>query len=256
MKSAPIGIIDSGIGGISILEEIQRILPSENILYFADTAHFPYGNKSKEFLQKITKKNARFLAKAKAKILVLACHSASIASVKTLENFLSIPIVTTIKPSLSLLTPYRSIALLGTEATIQSKVFQNKAYKQNPDLSIFPQACPLFVSLAEEGFAKHAASPLIAQTYLSPLRQKIEAAILCCTHFSFLSAAIQSALGSSIDILDPSRACAQTVLEVLKNTNKLNPSKKKGKVTIYVSGAPTKMLRKLQETSFSLKELY
>lgn len=220
MRDFPIGIFDSGIGGLTVLREVQRLLPEENLIYFCDSARLPYGAKSPEAIQRSTLKCVSFLEKRGIKLLLIACHTVS-AHVSIDRS------VAMIQPSFDLLmaaTKKKRAALLGTPSTIASGVYQELA---KGVITLLPVACPLFVSLAEEQFFSHKATDLIAGHYLQSLREKdVDVALLACTHYPLLREAIQKALGPSIQIIDPAVVVAEEAKRRLAAENLLREGKK------------------------------
>src|SRR3989344_4691726 len=182
----PIALFDSGVGGLTILREVHRQLPLENTIYFGDTARLPYGNKSPETVLRYTLENVSFLLEKQIKYLVIACFTASSHALDALEQRLAVPVIGVIQSGLEELmraTKNKRVAILGTESTIKSGVFQSIIQKQAPGAVIFPVACPLFVPFIEEGLSVHPALRLIAHHYLDCLADKdIDSALLACTH--------------------------------------------------------------------------
>ncbi len=211
---APIGIFDSGVGGLTVLREIARLMPYEDLVYLGDTARLPYGNKSPEMILRYTTECAEFLLKEGIKLLVIACHTASSYALASLQKTLPIPVFGMLRPGMELIrdSGLQTIALLGTQATLSSEAYQKLILSERPDVKIYPVACPLFVPLAEEGMHLHPISRQIAEYYLGPLKEKsIQAALLACTHYPLFCKAIQQTLGSEVRILEPALRCAQNV---------------------------------------------
>lgn len=219
--SLPIGIFDSGLGGLTIMREVIRLLPTENLLYFADTANLPYGEKSPEEILHLTLKSATTLAKRGIKLLVLACHTASCYALKPLELQLPFPVIGMIEPTFMELkkTHPSSIALLGTTSTIESGVYQTLLHAKFPEAKIFPLACPLFVPHIEKGLPLKS----IVQCSLAPLiKENISAALLACTHYPMISPLLQEILGANVQILEPAEQCAKLVYDRLRLLNLQN----------------------------------
>ena len=216
-----IGIFDSGIGGLTVFREVEQLLPEENLIYFADAARLPYGNKSPETVVHYTLKSAQFLLNQGIKLLIIACHTASSQALKTLQETLPIPVLGMVKPSIDLLlsaTKTKRVAVLGTKSTIHSGIYQNLIPSS---ITLFMIACPLFVPLVEEQFFDHKATLLIANHYLRPLHD-IDTALLACTHYPLIQKTIQQVLGPSVTIINPAVACAQLAKELLENHSLLN----------------------------------
>lgn len=204
----PIGILDSGIGGLTVMCEIQRLLPGEDILYLADTANFPYGEKSPEEIVRCTRKSAKLLYDKKIKLLLLACHTATCHALTTLQAELPIPVLGMIEPSVSALKEINSFALLATTSTIQSGMYQTLLHPAK----ILPVACPLLVPLIEKNLPLNA----VLRHYLSAIfKQNITTVFLACTHYPFIYSIFQKILGPNIQIIDPAQTCAKLVQKTL-----------------------------------------
>lgn len=207
----PIGVFDSGIGGLTVLKELALQFPRENFLYLGDTARLPYGSKSPQTIRKYSEQNIHFLEKQNVKAIVIACNTAS--SQLTEKEFDGLPIYNVIEPGSQRaleLSESRRIGVLGTRATINSKAYTRKILELNPEAKIFDQACPLFVPLAEEGWDGDPVANLIVFRYLSPLLQnQIDTLILGCTHYPILKNSIARVTGSSIELVDSGEAIAR-----------------------------------------------
>ena len=192
-----IGIFDSGIGGLTVVKEIFKQLPQYQITYFGDTARTPYGNKSKELITKYAFEDTDFLLKKGAKLIVVACNTASAVASEELKNrYKDIPIFEVITPAVDKaikVTQNKRIGVIGTKATVQSRIYEKQINKLNKDIKVLPKACPLFVPLAEEGWIKKPETKMIAKKYLHSLKiQQIDALILGCTHYPLLKELIQA----------------------------------------------------------------
>lgn len=244
MKSAPIGIFDSGFGGLTVMNAVKECMPNEDIIYFGDTANLPYGNKSAEAIVNYTLKNTEFLMSLGIKLLIIACHSACSASYDLLTNKLPIPVVGVVAPSVDCMKQQISegnIALIGTRRTIQSNMYQKLIAEQIPTAKLISIACPLFVPIVEEGYAKHSIARAIVKEYLEPLKdKKIQALLLGCTHYPLLSSHIQEEMGSSTQLIDPAKGCAKEAKKILKQRGWLSDSTRNPSSTFYVSDDPEK----------------
>lgn len=225
-NSSPIGLFDSGVGGLTVLNEIAKILPQENIVYLGDTARMPYGNKSPETVLSYALEGASFLLEKEIKLLIVACHTASSYALETLKKQLPIPVIGVIQPGFELLmqsTKNIQVAILGTEGTIRSGVYQNLILQHHPEAVVFPVACPLFAPMIEEGLIEHPSAKLIADHYLSDLRNSpIDAALLACTHYPLIRPLIQEALGDHVKLIEPAETCALQAREWLTSSSLLN----------------------------------
>lgn len=207
----PIGVFDSGIGGLTVLKELALQFPQENFLYLGDTARLPYGSKSPQTIRKYSEQNIRFLEKQNVKAIVIACNTAS--SQVPEKEFDGLPIYNVIEPGAQRaleLSGTGKIGVLGTRATINSGAYTKKIHELNTQAQVFDQACPLFVPLAEEGWDGDPVTNLIVFRYLSPLLQnQIDTLILGCTHYPILKNSIARVTGSSIELIDSGEAIAR-----------------------------------------------
>lgn len=246
MCKQPIGVFDSGIGGLTILRALRSILPHERFIYFGDTANVPYGGKSKAAVTRLSVAVARFLEKQQVKLIVVACNTASAQALPTLSKQLGVPVMGVIVPGAqAAVTATRKgrIAVLGTQGTVESKAYVKALRKLNKNLYIFQQACPLFVPLAEEGFADKPAAELIAREYLSSLQKnKVDTVILGCTHYPILKKLIARILGSHIALVDSADTLAMAVKDFLTK-HQLAAQTGRGTLKLYASDDPQKFTR-------------
>lgn len=236
----PIGLFDSGFGGLTVMREVARLLPAENLIYLGDTAHLPYGNKSPQTVLQFALDNASFLMQKKIKLLMIPCHTACSHALETLQNSLSIPVIGVIQPGLELLGEATRIAILGTTSTIESGIYQSLLRKRLPYATIYAQACPLFVPLIEEGFHHHPSATLIAESYVKPLRGKIDVALLACTHYPLMRSVLQEALGPEVTLIEPAMRFAHQARDILSSQSLLNFQITKPLYTFYVTDDPEK----------------
>jgi glutamate racemase len=215
----PIGIFDSGVGGLTVLRQIQQKLPNEQLIYFGDTARLPYGGKSGETVLRYCMENARFLLSQNIKMLVVACNTASAYGVDHLSRMLNIPVIGVIEPGVESalkVTKNGRIAVLGTKGTIQSGTYQKELLSRRPDLFIEALACPLFVPLVEERW-KHPSARLIVSETLFPLKNlNIDTLLLGCTHYPLLSDLIKKEVGDRVEIVDSASSCAEKIAHALQ----------------------------------------
>jgi glutamate racemase len=237
-----VGVFDSGFGGLTVLGAIRRVLPQEDIVYFGDTARLPYGNKSKETILRYALECASFLVRQHIKLLVVACNTACAHALDALEAFVNVPVVGIIPAAVDeVVQTVRSarIGILGTRATVASGVYQKALTRRLPEALLFPVACPLFVPLAEEGYAHHPLAALAAQEYLGPLREaRVEAVLLACTHYPLLRDAIERAMGPGVRVIDPAMRCAEAVRQRLEQDGLLNPQTAPARLQFFVSDDP------------------
>lgn len=233
MDSA-IGLFDSGFGGLTVMKELIRLLPNENLIYLADTANLPYGEKSKKTLIDLAHKNARFLLSQNIKLLLIPCHTICCNALKSLQETLPIPVLGIIEPSLKLAKPFQKLAILGTSSMLRSNVYQTLLLEQNPKIDLSAQACPAFVPLVEQGLFE-TAGPIISQT-LSSLPNDLEAALLACTHYPLIRSIIEKVL--KVPLLDPAATYAEEAKQYLSSHSLLGNTSPTYR--FYVSSSPNK----------------
>ncbi len=225
---APIGVFDSGVGGLTVLRSLIARLPNEHTVYLGDTARVPYGTRSGEVVTRYALLNARYLAAQGIKALVVACNTVSAHSLPQLAAALPIPVLGVIEPgaqAAAARTRGGSIAVLGTPATIASGAYQAALRRLAPLATVVARACPLFVPLAEEGWTEGEVPRLVAERYLGDLRRSgIDTAVLGCTHYPLLAGAIGEVLGPRIALVDSAEATAAAVEELLGGRGLLRES--------------------------------
>lgn len=216
---APIGVFDSGVGGLTVLRALTARLPRENTIYLGDTARVPYGTRSGEVVTRYALMSARHLSQHGIKLLVVACNTVSAHSLPALADALPIPVLGVIEPGAQLAaarTRGGAIAVLGTPATIASGAYQAALRRLAPLTPVIARACPLFVPLAEEGWTEGEVPRLVAERYLSDLRRAgVDTAVLGCTHYPLLAKTIAEVLGPQVMIVDSAEAITQSVTSVL-----------------------------------------
>ncbi|MBI4341725.1 MAG: glutamate racemase [Candidatus Omnitrophica bacterium] len=215
----PIGVFDSGIGGLTVVQALIHELPAESIVYFGDTARVPYGTKSKSTIVKFSLENVEFLLRFGVKCIVIACNTASSWALPTLRKYFKVPIIGVIRPGAMAAvrqTRTKRIGVIGTTATIRSGAYEAAIHRIDPSAKVISQECPLFVPLVEEGWLTGSICRAIAQAYLEPLtRQRIDTLILGCTHYPLLAPAIQQVLGRDVALVDSAQQTAAEVRGVL-----------------------------------------
>ncbi len=250
--NSSIGLFDSGLGGLTVMREVIRLLPSENLIYLADTARLPYGNKSPQTILECALDNAAFLIEKNIKLLIVSCHTASAHALETLQKTLPIPVIGMIQPTLDLLHGVSRLAVLATKSTVESEIYQRRIRERHPQIQIYAKACPLFVPLIEEGFHNHPAASLVATSYLEPLQGQIDAALLACTHYPLLTPLLEKILGPKVRLIEPAAACAAQARAELMKRNLLNFETKNPRREFYVSNDPEKFHR-FGKTFFELE---
>ncbi len=243
-KSNPIGVFDSGIGGLTVVKELNTFLPRESIVYFGDTARVPYGTKSNSTVIEYALQDAGFLMKKNVKMIVVACNTVSSVALDVLREKFDVPIVGMINPGAKAAlssTKNKRIGVIGTDSTIGNAAYSKEILKSEVKTKIFEKACPLFVPLAEEGWTDHEATKIIAREYLSELSQeKIDTLILGCTHYPLLKEVIQEAVGNEVKLIDSGSAAATVVEDYLQGRNLLNDNAEKRADLFYVTDMPRK----------------
>lgn len=246
MKKQPIGVFDSGLGGLTILNALRRELPQEDLIYFGDTANVPYGSKSKTAVTKFSLAIARFLESQGVKLIVVACNTASAQALTELRKQISVPVMGVIEPGAEKAvrtTRNGRIAVLGTEGTVKSNAYPKALLKSAPGVRVTQQACPLFVPLVEENWGKTPAAKLIAQTYLAPVQKSgADTVILGCTHYPVLKPVISKILGSKVRLVDSADTLAEAAREFLLSRGQAQ-TKGKGRVRIFASDDPARFKR-------------
>lgn len=244
-SSLPIGIFDSGIGGLTVASAINKLLPNEQLIYFGDTAHLPYGEKSPEAIKYYSLKIAKFLMDKKCKLIVIACHTASSQAYDDLIEFMGdrIPIVSMVDPVVDKIVTekrYKKIGVIGTKSTIKANLYQTKIRALNPNIEVAPLATPLLAKMIEEGFFNHQISHAVIHSYLSsPKLKKIDSLILACTHYPLIEADIRAFYRDQVAIIDPADIVANYVRSRLKELALLSGSEPKRHqffVSDYTSG--------------------
>lgn len=240
-KNRPIGIFDSGLGGLTVVKQIRRFLPNEDIVYFGDTARVPYGTKSKETVIRFSAENIKFLMKFGVKLIVVACNTSSSLALESLKKKFRLPILGVIKPGAEEAvrrSRNKKIAVIGTTATIKSNAYPREIKSIYPRSKIFAKNCPLFVPLVEEGWLDGAVTGKVIKTYLGFLKGKnIDTLILGCTHYPLLRRPIGKFLGKDVHIVDSAAQIAKETKTALEKNNLLS-DKKKGKIKFFVSDEP------------------
>lgn len=237
----PIGIFDSGIGGLTVARAISRVLPEEQLIYFGDTAHMPYGDKSPQLIAQYADKITRFLLeKESCKAIVIACNTASAAAYDVLRDRYkgSVPIINVIDPMIEEVIQHPSIKHIGiiaTRTTIESGVYQEKFTRRKPSLQYSALATPLLASMIEEGFHDNRISQAVINQYLSdPALHQIEGLILACTHYPLIKHEINAFLGGKVQLFDSGEVVAAKLKAILEK-EELKAEKKKGENIFYVS---------------------
>lgn len=244
MSNRPIGVFDSGLGGLTVLKEIMKILPNENIVYFGDTARVPYGPRSKDTVTKYTFQAINFLISKNVKAIVIACNTATARALKEAQAKYDIPILGVIEAgarTAAYSTTNKIVGVIGTDGTINSKAYNAEIEKIDKDIKIIDKACPLFVPIVEEGWANTDIATLTAKRYLDELiAQNIDSLVLGCTHYPLLKRTIGEVVGEKIKLVNPAKETAIDLKGILEKNNITRDNDEKGMYEYYVSDIPEK----------------
>lgn len=238
-KQAPIGVFDSGVGGLTVAREIMRNLPGERIVYFGDTARVPYGSKSKDIVLKYSRQIVRFLQTQDVKAIVVACNTASAMALETIREEIDIPIIGVVKPGAKVAaqtTRNKKIGLIGTRGTVKSELYPAIIHEYDPQIQVIGQACPLLVPLVEEGWLKDEVTVEVAKRYLDPLlEQGVDTLILGCTHYPLLADVIGDVMGPGVELVSAGEESAFELKRMLKTRDLRADEERRGETEFYVS---------------------
>lgn len=239
MEQRPIGVLDSGVGGVAVMREIRRLLPTEDIIYYADTANFPYGEKSVPHLRSLALRAARFLLHKRVKLIVVACNTLSSAALAALRGNFAIPfvgMVPAIKPA-SANTRTGKVGVIATEATVQAQVFADLVAQFAEGIIVITRACPGLAGMVERGETDSPEVWRLLHSYLDPMvAEGIDTLVLGCTHYSFLRQAIESIVGGEVTVIDAGQAVARQVERVLRERGLAAARNRPGRVEYHASG--------------------
>ncbi|MFZ5483441.1 MAG: glutamate racemase [Pseudomonadota bacterium] len=240
--SNPIGVFDSGVGGLTVVRALMERLPFESIHYFGDTARVPYGVKSVETIAHYTTQIAQFLLEKRVKLLVVACNTMAAVAAQVVRDLSPVPVLDVIEAgALNALAATRSrrIGVIGTPTTVNSNAYGRAIHLVEPDARVVSQACPLFVPLVEEGWLDHPVTRLTAQEYLKPvLAEKIDTLVLGCTHYPLLKPLLAEVAGPGIDLVDSAEAMAERAAALLTDLDLHTPSRVPADYHFYVTDVP------------------
>ncbi|MEI7590468.1 MAG: glutamate racemase [Deltaproteobacteria bacterium] len=238
----PIGIFDSGIGGLTVFRAVMERLPFENIIYFGDTARVPYGIKSEETIIAYATEIAQFLVKQKVKMLIIACNTMAAIARTQVEGVSPLPVLDVIDAGAKIAiekTKTKRIGVIGTPATINSNAYARAICSYDADAHVFSQACPLFVPLVEEGWLNHQVTRITAEEYLKPLlAEHIDTLVLGCTHYPLLKPLLQEIVGNEVHLVDSAEAMADRTAEILAESFLSNNGQTKPEYNFFVTDVP------------------
>ncbi len=237
-NSKPIGVFDSGLGGLTVVRQLRKLLPGENLIYLGDTARVPYGNKSRATIQRFSSEDTRFLLRKGVKMVVVACNTSTALALPHLKARFRAPVVGVVRPGAEAAvraTRNGRIGVIATSGTISSGAYESEIKKLMPRAKVFSVATPLLVPLVEEGWGNNRLTRDIIRHYLKPLlKNRIDTLILGCTHYPLLKSAIRQAAGPRLHLVDSAHNCAVAVRKFLKS----NSARRGGKLAIYVTDRP------------------
>ena len=240
--SSPIGVFDSGVGGLTVVHELVRRLPQESIVYFGDTARVPYGPKSAETVRRYSREAAAYLKSRNVKALVVACNTATAHAYESLRDSLDMPVIGVIEPgarAAAQTTRTQRVGVIGTAGTIHSGAYDYAVRSLLPEARVYAQSCPLFVPIVEEGWSTHPAARLVAREYLQPLREvDVDVLVLGCTHYPLLRDVIAETMGPSVMLVDSAAETAIEVAQVLAAADLLAQGTEPGRLHFVASDSP------------------
>lgn len=240
MDKRPIGIFDSGVGGMTVFSEIAKQLPNEDLIYLGDTKNFPYGDKSKETIIKISTKCVNFLINKDVKLIVIACGTATSQSLEELKKIFNIPIIGIINPTIlnlkTTINKKETIGVIATEGTIRSNKWEKELKEQIYNIEVINKACPLLAPMAEQGWTTNKVAKEAIKEYLKPFKNtNINRLILGCTHYPLFKEVIQNELGENVEIINTGEKIAQYLKKYLLNNNLNNDTNQKAKYEYYLT---------------------
>lgn len=250
-ESLPIGVFDSGVGGLTVLRALREALPRESFLYLGDTARLPYGTKSAGTVERYASQAAQVLVDRGVKLLVLACNTVSAVAVEPLrEMFRPLPVIGVVEPGAEAAcaaTRSGHVLVTATEGTIRGAAYERAIRRRRPDAVVVGQPCPLFVALAEEAWTHGAVPELTAQRYLKPRLQAdpaLDTVVLGCTHFPVLADVVQQVVGPEVAVVDSARTTAAAVVSLLEQTDAARPEDAApGSLTLLATDDPQRFAR-------------
>ena len=243
----PIGVFDSGIGGLTVAAALQNLLPSENIFYLGDTARVPYGGKSRRTVERYSIEIGGLLLAERAKIIVVACNTASALAVPRMKEMFKVPVQGVVAPGATAAvasTKNKTVGVIGTRATIASGAYEHAIHSLDADIRVISVACPLLVPLIEEGMFEDKVTDLMLARYLAPLLSAgIDTLVLGCTHYPLLREAIARTAGPAVTLVDSAENCALAVKALLEKNTLNAPPERLGKLDVALTDATERFLR-------------
>ncbi|MBM4271612.1 MAG: glutamate racemase [Deltaproteobacteria bacterium] len=242
MSTHPIGVFDSGIGGLTVVRSLMERLPFERIIYLGDTARVPYGVKSPDTITQYATQIARFLLQKEVKLLIIACNTMAAVAYHSVKELSPVPVLDVIEAGARRAieeTRRKQIGVIGTPATINSNAYARAIHRQEPDIRVFSRACPLLVPLVEEGWLNHPVTRLTAEEYLRPvMAEHVDTLVLGCTHYPLIKPLIQDIVGPDIRLVDSAEAMANITAHLLSEANLGTPERNPPEYRFYVTDVP------------------
>lgn len=247
MGTDPIGVFDSGIGGLTVVSALRDLLPSEAIFYIGDTARVPYGGKSRRTVERYSVEIGGLLLAEQAKVIVVACNTASALAVPRMQEIFKVPVQGVVMPGAAAAvrsTRNRRVGVIGTRATVASGAYEHAIQALNPEIEVFSEACPLLVPLIEEGLFEDSITDQVLARYLAPLlRRQIDTLVLGCTHYPLLRKAIARAAGTEVTLVDSADNCARAVRDLLTAQGLAAPIDRLGRLDVALTDSTEGFLR-------------
>lgn len=244
--NAPVGVFDSGVGGLTVAREIMRQLPGESLVYFGDTARVPYGSKSKNTVCKYSRQIVNFLLTKGVKAIVIACNTASALAKEEIQSMVDVPVIDVIEPGARMAaasTKNLNIGIVGTESTVKSGIYEKYLHQINPEITVVSKACPLFVPLVEEGLLEDRVTEDIVGRYLHEMKEyEIDAMVLGCTHYPLLRGVIGREMGEGVKLVNPAYETAKSLKELLREKDLLATGESEVRHDYYVSDGEEKFI--------------
>jgi glutamate racemase len=241
-QDRPIGIFDSGLGGLTVVRRLRALLPKEHLIYLGDTARVPYGNKSRKTIQQFSRQDIRFLLSKGVKLVVVACNTATALALDHLRARYRVPVLGVVQPGVDAsvrLTKNHRIGVIATAATVHSGAYAKAVRGKSRRCCVVSQACPLLVPLVEEGWGNNRLTRDMIRHYLRPLvRQSVDTIILGCTHYPLLKVAIRQVAGHRVQLVDSAQSCAAAVRNFLNAENLASRRSARGKLGLFVTDRP------------------
>lgn len=236
MNNRPIGIFDSGVGGITVLKELKNLLPNEDYVYIGDTASFPYGSKSKNTIIELSKKRIDNLIEMNVKMIVIACGTATSQALEEMKKIFNLPIIGIINPTIKYLKEknIKKIGVIATTGTIRSRGWEKQIEKNISNVKIVNKACPMLAPMAEEGWTENKIAELAIHEYLKDIKE-IDALILGCTHYPLFSKIIKKEIGENVEIINTGEIVAEEVKKYIKENNLENKKTHISNTKIYLT---------------------